>query len=387
MIAIALTGTFGAQVVQTKGEDTRIRQAPEGDARRICVLPGKIPLWATDKRGQWYRIALCPGVDGWVYEDQVKPTGQREPPAKAGLGPVDTELWEDGERLVMPLTRPAAFRIVPQINPSHLEVDIFDGEADAAATGETTGAYLFSSIKVRQASPGWTRVDVELDSPAVLGYMAWYRDGNELVVDVKSALADGGLPGKVIALDPGHGGRDSGARGPGGVMEKTVNLAVAKRAAELLRAGGAEVVMTREKDRQVGPPGCDQAAELEARLQVAVAADADLFVSIHNNHAGGNSSIGGTEAYYYSAFSKPLAAGLLEAVSYALGSKKRWVEAQPFHVLRSTDCPRALVECLYLSNPAEEQYTCKPEFAKRAAEGIVGGIRQYLQWAAGESGE
>jgi N-acetylmuramoyl-L-alanine amidase len=168
-------------------------------------------------------------------------------------------------------------------------------------------------------------------------------------------------------------------------MEKTVNLAVGKKTAELLRRLGAEVVMTHDTDRQVGPKGCSQGQELEARVQVGVKAGADLFVSIHNNCAGGNCSIGGSEAYYYSAFSKPLATGLLDALSYALGSKRRWVNPAVFHVLRCTDCPRALVECLYISNPAEEQYMLKPQFVERAAEGIIAGVRQYLEYAAPKS--
>ncbi len=281
------------------------------------------------------------------------------------------------------MSRAAAFKIVPRANPSHLEVQVFDSALDGAAGGEAKGRYLLSNIKPSAPGPGWTKVDVDVKSPVIMGYMARYEDGKNLVVEVKEGLADSRVEGKTIVLDPGHGGPDSGAIGPGGTMEKTVNLAVGKKTAELLRRAGAEVVMTHDTDRQVGPKGCTQAQELEARVQVGVKAGADLFVSIHNNCASGNCSIGGSEAYYYSAFSRPLATGILDAVSYALGSKRRWVEPAVFHVLRCTDCPRALVECLYISNPAEEQYMAKPQFVQRAAEGIIGGVRQYLEYAAG----
>jgi N-acetylmuramoyl-L-alanine amidase len=301
------------------------------------------------------------------------------------VGKIDTGLWEGGEKLVLPMSRAAAFRIIPRMNPSHLAVQVFDSALDSAACGETKGRYLLSNIKPSTPGAGWTQVDLDVKAPALLGYMAHYEDGKSLVVEVKEGLADSRVEGKIICLDPGHGGPDSGAIGSGGTMEKTVNLAVGKRTAELLRRAGAEVVMTHDTDRQVGPEGCNQAQELEARVQVGIKAGADLFLSIHNNCAGGNCSIGGTEAYYYSAFSKPLAADILDAVSYALGSKRRWVNPAVFHILRCTDCPRALVECLYISNPAEEQEMAKPQFVERAAEGIIGGIRQYLEYAAGTS--
>jgi N-acetylmuramoyl-L-alanine amidase len=92
-----------------------------------------------------------------------------------------------------------------------------------------------------------------------------------------------------IVLDPGHGGKDPGAIGPGGIAEKDIVLAVAKKLARKLTAElGVKVVLTREDDRYVA---------LEDRTATANAEDADLFISLHMN-ASPNADAKGIETYY-----------------------------------------------------------------------------------------
>ncbi|MBI4321220.1 MAG: N-acetylmuramoyl-L-alanine amidase [Chloroflexi bacterium] len=107
---------------------------------------------------------------------------------------------------------------------------------------------------------------------------------------------------RVIALDPGHGGPEPGASAPG-LAEKDINLKIALRLTELLRAQGYEVVLTRDTDRATtteykggGYPG-GVARDLQARVDIANAASADLFISIHNNGSG-DPGQSGTEVWY-----------------------------------------------------------------------------------------
>ncbi|MCL5959684.1 MAG: N-acetylmuramoyl-L-alanine amidase [Chloroflexi bacterium] len=107
---------------------------------------------------------------------------------------------------------------------------------------------------------------------------------------------------RVIALDPGHGGPEVGA-GAAGLAEKDVNLEIALKLAALLRAEGYRVVLTRDTDRAVSPeykgggyPG-GVVKDLQARVDIANAASADLFISIHNNGSG-DPSQSGTEVWY-----------------------------------------------------------------------------------------
>ncbi|HWP23416.1 MAG TPA: N-acetylmuramoyl-L-alanine amidase, partial [Candidatus Binatia bacterium] len=90
-------------------------------------------------------------------------------------------------------------------------------------------------------------------------------------------------------LDPGHGGKDPGAIGPGGIAEKDIVLNVAKKLAlKLRREMGVQVVLTRQDDRFI---------PLETRTAIANAEDADLFISLHMN-ASPNADARGIETYY-----------------------------------------------------------------------------------------
>jgi N-acetylmuramoyl-L-alanine amidase len=318
-------------------------------------------------------------LDAWVYETTVKPTGQTKPPDVGSVGSISSAGCAAGSEVTFSLSRPVAFRIIPQLNPPVLIVDLFGCVLAPYWVRQFPDDALIRIIQPWQEESEWVRVRVELNNPAIVGYRAYYRGNNTLVIEVRRPYAGPELAGKTIVLDPGHGGGDSGAKTASGLAEKTVNLAIAARAATLLTQAGAHVILTRTSDTQVGPPNCSQAAELEARLLVGVKHGADLFVSIHNNHAGSiTSSAAGVEAYYWTPFSHLLAKRLAAAVSASLGTPNRFVGWRPFHVLRGTDCPRALVECAYMSHPDEAEYVAKPEFVERAAVGIVAGIKQFL---------
>jgi N-acetylmuramoyl-L-alanine amidase len=386
LIAVALVGWVSqAQLVITANPDTRIRAGPGDEYDRICVLPAGVGLWATGQQGQWYRIYLCAGLEGWVYASGVKAGEPNQAPQAGELRSVDARANAAGSSLIFVLSRAVPFRIIPHLSPARLVIELFNCRAAPYWLRQFGDESLCRTIQVWQESTDCVRIEVELAASYLVGYRALYSDERNLVIQVRRPYRTPELAGKVIVLDPGHGGKDSGAVGTNGVAEKQVNLAIAQRAAALLRAAGAQAILTREQDAQVGPPGCAAADELEARVQVAVKRGADLFVSIHNNASDRkpDPSNAGTEAYYWTIFSQPLARHLLSCVARSLGTQARFVAWRPFHVLRETDCPRALVECAYLSHPQEAEYITKPEFASRAAEGIVAGIQAFCAEVAG----
>ena len=110
------------------------------------------------------------------------------------------------------------------------------------------------------------------------------------IKDMKASLSPGNSNGiRKIVIDPGHGGKDPGAIGVGGVMEKDLVLSVAKKlAVKLTNEMGVQVVLTRRDDRFIA---------LEDRTYLANAEDADLFISLHMN-ASPNADAHGVETYY-----------------------------------------------------------------------------------------
>lgn len=188
-----------------------------------------------------------------------------------------------------------------------------------------------------------------------------------------------GLGGKIITLDPGHGGSDSGAVGPRRTLEKNVTLAISQEVRNLLEKSGAKVIMTRTGDQDVYGPNATAAQELQARVDVASRAKADLFVSIHID-AFNNPQAGGTSTYYFPKTTGDirLAGFIQDEMVEQLGLLDRGNQRARFYVLRKSDMPAALAEVAFISNPNEERLLNDAGYIKRAALGIYNGIAKYF---------
>ena len=191
-----------------------------------------------------------------------------------------------------------------------------------------------------------------------------------------------GLKGKIIALDAGHGGSDTGAIGPTGVTEKGVTLRVAKALQKLLQAEGATVLMTRTTDTEVSPKkaNASDVEELQARCDVGNDGNADIFISMHMDSFT-NSTPSGTTGYYYTKGSKAsqrLAQYVSEGVVTALGTGNRGTKSSNFYVVKHTDMPATLVEMAFISNDKEEKLMNSEAGINRAAEGILNGLRRFF---------
>ena len=213
-----------------------------------------------------------------------------------------------------------------------------------------------------------------------------------LAVSAASAV---GAP--LVAIDPGHGGADSGAAGtlPAGtqtglparidadgqtlIYEKDVTLDIAQRLDVYLRGRGLPTVMTRTRDLAGGDvPFTTVGADLRARVKIANDAGARLFVSIHENALSATAA--GTETYHFY-YSNPGARALAmlvhEQVLAALGLPDRGVKTAGFYVLKYTRMPAILVEGAFLTNPNEALLLADPAVRQRLAEAIGTGVARY----------
>ena len=216
-----------------------------------------------------------------------------------------------------------------------------------------------------------------------------------LAIAVASASAAVGLP--VVAIDPGHGGGDSGAVGilpPGAVTgleprvnaqlqpvlyEKDVNLDVANRLNAWLMARGFPTLMTRTTDNAGGDvPYTDVGTDLRARTNLANARPAEIFVSIHQNSASTPAS--GTETYVKIGAPEPtqaLAAAIQRSLVACLALPDRGVRERSFFVVRETTMPAVLVEGGFLSSPTDVALLAQPDFRQKMAEAIGGAVWSY----------
>ena len=222
-----------------------------------------------------------------------------------------------------------------------------------------------------------------------------------------------GLSVKRVVIDPGHGGKDPGAQGPGGLAEKQVALALAKKLRDkLVKELKLEAVLTRDKDVFL---------RLEDRTGLANARKADLFVSIHTN-ASRNKEVRGISTYILNvatdveaaklaAFENAISTkrisdlekilsdlirntkisestrlahmvqdGMVRALSAKYSDVKNLgVKQAPFYVLIGAQMPCIMVECSFISNRVEAQRLASPAYQEMVATGIVNGVRTYIK--------
>jgi len=215
---------------------------------------------------------------------------------------------------------------------------------------------------------------------------------------------------RTIVIDPGHGGKDIGATGPGGLLEKDATLAIANKLAQTLAVKlGARVILTREDDSVVS---------LDQRTAVANQYKADLFLSVHVN-AAPTKGAHGSEVYFlsleasdelarksaesenasssghadtqsdlklilwdlaqqeYLAESNRFAQSIQEEMNALAGIQNRGVKQAPFKVLVGATMPAALVEVAFISNPDEEAKLKNEQFQNTVVDALTRAVQRY----------
>ena len=215
------------------------------------------------------------------------------------------------------------------------------------------------------------------------GFHYEYDKNGNLVITIKHKPSS--LSGYTIMLDPGHGGLDVGAicavSSASYGYEKDINLSIASKVKELLEAEGANVIMTRSTDKWV----C-----YTDRNNFVRDRNPDMFISIHCDSST-SATITGTSAYYYRAYSQPLAKAIHESVVNAYKTQiykdapaeitnkiSRGANFYAFRVARVEECPAILIEYGFVSN--QDECTVLQTAANRdiLAQATVQGIKNYI---------
>ncbi len=339
-------------------------------------------------------------------------------------------------RLVMDLDRHTKVVEQREDNPSRVVIALLYASLSQPALAKAADGTVPSPFMVSQLTPHTVAVSLPTTSFRTYKQFA-LSDPPRLVVDVTPPIEPGpafpnGLreipsrsvppapqpiapPAKgytTIVIDPGHGGRDPGARGLRRTEEKDITLKVGLQLRELLsKQPDLRVMMTRDRDVFV---------ELGDRAKFANSHEADLFVSIHvNSHP--LRSVKGIEIYHFGEAKDQralevaarengtpigntgvgweyLVADLLTAKKIEASLELAWnakeamvaqmnghyavndhgVKTAPFYVLRFTSMPSILAEIAYISNPTEEDLLQKPVFVKDVAQSLYQGIVSFL---------
>jgi N-acetylmuramoyl-L-alanine amidase len=352
----------------------------------------------------------------------VAPVVPVEPKEPAKITGVERYGGKEASRVVVFVTSPTMFEVggLPEdaAHGPRLFVDIKNAQLPKSSKLPGTRAYpgdgLVERVRIGEQSKG-TRVVLDLKSAAA--HRVFYLpEPFRLVIDVSR---EGQLAGaqtgprhvRRVVLDPGHGGHDPGAVGPGGLREKDVVLDIAHRAAPLIaRELGVSTLLTRDGDAFVA---------LDERVARANAFSSDLFVSIHCNASevagsrgvmtfvldAAQGDLAARVAARENAASEAAAAELANAMSQILDPASiarshhlaellqraavaslaphypevldQGVKSAGFYVLAGARMPAVLFETSFISNAVEERRLDSGDYRQKMADAIVNSVRAY----------
>lgn len=320
------------------------------------------------------------------------------------------ELTKEGNQVVVSADREiVSFTSFKMANPSRLVFDIKNAKLEMTDGAITTdGNPFFKSIRYSQYTVDSVRIVADLTAASSgtvsrsdsfrTAYMTFetYEPGDDqksVSPDEQAILDQYGLsavkPGawhKLVVIDPGHGGTDTGSRGyengAAVLNEKDVNLDIALRIQKMLEASGVRIYMIRTEDVTI---------PLYDRQDTANSLGASLYVAIHNN-SHTNAVPSGTEVHYHGKDDPPvdgisardLAENLQEALVSNLGLPNRGTKVSPdLAVLRRTVMPAVIIEGAFISNPNDLSYMKTDDFREKyaaaAAECIIEALNASVE--------
>jgi len=184
------------------------------------------------------------------------------------------------------------------------------------------------------------------------------------------------LVGKVIYLDAGHGGVDSGANYKD-ILEKDINLSIVKMLALKLESLGATVYLTRYGDYDLSNVGVyyRKQSDLYNRAKIINESEADLYISIHLNSTT-SSTWSGAQVFYDDVNSENIK--IAEIMTKSIGTKREVTEIKTMYFNRRVNVPGILIEAGFLSNGSDRAKLVKESYQEEFTDKIVTGVIQYF---------
>ncbi len=338
----------------------------------------------------------------------------------------------DHTRVVFDLTGEFEHHLFTLADPNRVVVDLEHTRQSQAIDISRETTSLMSGVRSANKDNGRLRVVLDVNGkvrPRSFELKPDGKSGHRLVIDlhatnldptpIKTSQQERNKQKKqyVIALDPGHGGRDPGAIGKKGTREKDIVLSVARKMKTLInRTPGYKAILTRDGDRFLS---------LRNRVKKARLAEADIFISLHADSFK-SPNVKGASVYALSLSgasseaarwiaekenasdliggislddkddliasvlldlsqtatiqdSLELGSDVLSHISRVSKLNNRKVQQAGFAVLKAPDMPSILIETAFLSNPGEEMKLRNPKHQHKLAKAVFSGIRNHLK--------
>lgn len=357
-------------VVEVIVESGVTRTGPSTDYSRLTPLPQGTRSSVTGEEGDWLRL----DYGAWINRKETKILSGAVSPQTI-IRSVGYRAISGATEIIFPLEVPVPVSIQQSQRSFTLTLYNTIAQTDIIRLDDNP---LISYLDWQQLSlaPAAVKYTFNLKKPQQWGYDLRY-DNTNLILTLRHApvIKDKKhhpLTGVKIVLDPGHGGRESGASGPTGYLEKDVNLTVSRLIQRELVNAGATVVMTRENDQELS---------LEQRQAIIKRERPAIAISIHHNSLpddGDAERIKGFAAFWYHPQAHSLAVFLHNYVVKKLHRPSYGVYWDNLALTRPTIAPSVLLELGFMSNPDEFEQLMQPKEQQKIAKTIAEGIAEWL---------
>lgn len=323
-----------------------VRKEPSVNSERIGILYKDNQVKKLDEFQNWTKIEY-EGITAWVSSDYIQEIEQELS--------TETEEYYIDDQLIQILYDGTNIRKKPT-HRSKIISQISAGEI----------------FEIKEKKGDWYKIEY---ASGKFGYVAsWIVTSKIPIIELENreqkipSTKPSDKNKKTIVLDPGHGGRDTGANGQNGTLEKELTLNISLLLANKLKKAGYEVVLTREKDEFIS---------LADRTSLAQHYQADAFISLHFDSID-NRSVRGFTTYYYHERDQGLAEYIHNALQEEIELRDRGVRFGDYYVLRENTQPSVLLELGYISNPSEEQIIQSLQYQETVTEAIVQGLNKFF---------
>ncbi|WP_066375849.1 MULTISPECIES: N-acetylmuramoyl-L-alanine amidase [unclassified Anabaena] len=345
------------------------RTGPTTDYSRLTPLPKGTRATVTGREGEWLRL----DYGAWINSKETRTLPGAIPP-RAIIRSVGSRKLPGATEMLFPLTTPVPVSVQQGNQNFTLTLHNTTAQTDIIRLDDNP---LISRLDWQQVAPGQIQYTFNLKKNQQWGYKLRY-DGTTLVLGLRHAPVikanrQKPLSGIKILLDPGHGGKESGAAGPTGYLEKDVNLIVSKLLRDELVKRGANVVMTRETDKDVS---------LAERQAIINQQEPAIALSIHYNALPDNGDAENTKGvgmFWYHPQAHNLAVFMQNYLVKKLGRPSYGVFWNNLALTRPAVAPSVLLELGFMSNPNEFEWITNPQEQKKLAKALAEGITEWFR--------
>ncbi len=377
------------QVVEVIADEGVARTGASTNYSRLTPLPKGSRARITGKEGEWLRL----DYGGWIKAEETQPVLGNIPPQSI-IRSITSRQTETATEIIFPLQLPVPVEIKQKDNSITLSLHNTTAQTD---TIRLDADPTLERLDWQQVSPTQIDYTFELNGEQQWGYDLHYEEtslifalrhspqtsasvaesieygDDELIEDrVIGTNLQQPLKNIEILLDPGHGGEESGAKGPTGYPEKEINLVISKLVEQELTDLGATVYLTREKDADVS---------LEERVAQIAKIKPDLAISIHYNalpDSGDAEATQGISTFWYHTQAHSPAVFLHNYLVKRLNRPDAGIFWNNLALTRPHTAPSILLELGFMINPEEFEWITNSIEQRKLAKAIAQGIKEWF---------